>query len=105
MVIQSYFAKIHLRRQSMMVVRIEKPTNMTLAMYFTELRSWFDENNCQPIRFSRSGREVDKLVFDATFSGDTQARIFASAFGKYRPSMRRTTSFEQADLRKSLERA
>ena len=28
----------------MMVVQIEKPGNMSLANWFSELRSWFDQN-------------------------------------------------------------
>jgi hypothetical protein len=37
----------------MMVVQIEKPENITLALWFTELRSWFDDNNCQRHYFLR----------------------------------------------------
>ena len=35
----------------MMVVQIEKPGNITLATWFAERRSWFDQNNCQPTLF------------------------------------------------------
>jgi len=83
-----------------MVVEIEKPTNMTLAEWFNELRSWFDEHNCQPTSFLPSGRVIDKVVFDATFAQNTQAQalLFASKFARYAPAMRRATSSELGEI-------
>jgi len=82
----------------MMVVQIEKPTNMTLGAWFTELRSWFDKNNCQPTSFFPSGRVIDKLVFSITFAEKTQARLFASQFTRYAPATRRATSSEEGEI-------
>jgi hypothetical protein len=82
----------------MMVVQIEKPANMTLAVWFTELRSWFDENNCQPTSFFPSGRVIDKLLFDVTFTQNTQARLFASKFGRYAPAIRQATASERCEI-------
>ena len=67
----------------MMVVQIEKPANMKLAMWFTELRSWFDKNNCQPAAFTPSGSLGDKLIFNVSFDDNSQARLFASHFPTY----------------------
>jgi hypothetical protein len=83
----------------MMVVQLEKPGNMTLAGWFAELRSWFDENNCQPTLFSESGRIMDKFLFNVTFDDKDSARLFCSTFTKYAPSIRRITSRERADHR------
>jgi hypothetical protein len=82
----------------MMVVQIEKPENITLALWFTELRSWFDDNNCQPTLFSEAGRLIDKLLFYITFADNAHARLFVSTFTKYAPSIRHPTSSERASL-------
>jgi hypothetical protein len=82
----------------MMVVQIEKPANMALAAWFTELRSWFDENNCQPASFVSAGRVIDKLLFNATFVENTQARLFAANFTRYAPSIRRATSSRRSEI-------
>jgi hypothetical protein len=82
----------------MMVVQIEKLANMTLAVWFTELRSWFDKNNCQPSSFLPAGRVIEKLLFNATFPENDQARLFASNFSKYSPTIRRATSSEQGEI-------
>jgi hypothetical protein len=82
----------------MMVVQIEKPANMTLAAWFTELRSWFDENNCQPASFVPAGRVIDKLVFNAIFAEDARAHLFASKFTAYAPATRRATSSERGEI-------
>ena len=72
------------------MVRIEKPENTVLAVWFAELRSWLDENHCEPTIFSESGKKIDKLLFNVTFSDNTHARSFASAFTKYATSIRGT---------------
>jgi len=54
----------------MLVVQIKKPGNITLANWFNELRSWFDQNNCQPTLFNQSERVTDKSIFDITFSDE-----------------------------------
>jgi hypothetical protein len=82
----------------MMVVRIEKPENTMLAVWFAELRSWLDENHCEPTIFSESGKKIDKLLFNVTFSDNTHARSFASAFKKYATSIRGTTKIERDSL-------
>lgn len=66
----------------MVVVQIEKPGNMTLADWFCELRSWLDQNYCHPILFNQSERVTGKMIFDITFSDETQARVFSSTFTK-----------------------
>jgi hypothetical protein len=78
-----FLTGIPLGSWSMMVVQIEKPANMKLAMWFTELRSWFDKNNCQPVAFTPSGSLGKKLNFKVAFSDDSQARLFASSFPMY----------------------
>jgi len=82
----------------MLVVQIEKPANMTLALWFAELRSWFDENDCQPTSFRLAGRVIDKLIFNITFSDNTQALLFSSKFKKYAAAIRRATSDERAEI-------
>ena|ERR1700751_5475089 len=90
----------------MMVVQIEKPANVTLAVWFTELRSWLDSNHCEPALFSPAGRIMDKILFNITFESDNHARRFASAFKQYAPSIRRTIGTERLDfLRESQEMA
>ena len=69
----------------MVVVQIEKPGNMTLANWFCELRSWLDQNYCQPTLFNQFERVTEKLIFDITFSDETQARVFSSTFASYAP--------------------
>jgi hypothetical protein len=91
----------------MMVVQIQKPANMTLGVWFTELRSWLDENHCEPRLFSRSGRIMDRILFNITFEVDAHARLFASNFTRYAPSIRRTIGTERLDFlrRESQERS
>jgi hypothetical protein len=90
----------------MMVVQIQKPGAVTLATWFTELRSWLDANHCDPILFSRSGRIMDKILFNVTFENDNHARLFAANFTKYGPSIRRAIGTERLDFvrRESPER-
>ena len=85
----------------MVVVQIEKPGNMTLAVWFAELRSWFDDNSCQPTLFSQSGRKMDTLIFDVSFEDSAHARLFASTFTKYEPSIRSITSIERSGFSKN----
>jgi hypothetical protein len=73
----------------MMVVQIQKPVNMTLDMWFTELRYWLDSNHCEPALFSRSARIMDNTLFNIIFENNDHARLFASNFKKYAPSIRR----------------
>jgi hypothetical protein len=82
----------------MMVVQIQKPGGMTLATWFTELRSWLDASHCEPMLFSRSGRIMDKILFNVTFENDNHARLFAANFSKYRPSIRRAIGTERPDF-------
>jgi len=89
----------------MVIVEIEKSGDITLGKWFSELRSWFDHNHCQPTLFNQSERVIDKIIFNIIFSDENQAQLFASTFARYAPSIRRTASIEQADLRKTLEPA
>jgi hypothetical protein len=82
----------------MMVVQLQKPANMTLAVWFAALRLWLDENQCEPALFTRSGRIMDNILFDFTFENDTHARLFAANFRKYAPSIRRTFVTERLDF-------
>jgi len=68
----------------MVVVQIEKPGNMTLANWFSELRSWLDQNHCQPTLFNQPERVTGKMIFNIIFSDETQARVFSSTFVKVR---------------------
>jgi hypothetical protein len=89
----------------MMVVQVEKPANVTLAVWFAELRSWLDSNHCEPALFSPSGRIMDNTLFNMTFENDNHARRFASAFNKCATSIRRTIGTERLDfLRERRER-
>lgn len=67
----------------MPVVQIEKPANQTLATWFSELRSWFDVNHCEPRGFTASGRRVDRLVYLISFDDVTKARRFSQNFSQY----------------------
>jgi len=90
----------------MMVVQIQKPANVALAVWFTELRSWLDSNRCEPALFSPAGRIMDNILFNITFEDDNHARRFASAFKQYAPSIPRTIGTERLDtLRESREMA
>src|SRR3954447_3466657 len=82
----------------MMVVQIEKPANVTLAVWFAELRSWLDSNHCEPALFSPSGRTIDNMIFQYHFENDNHACRFASAFKKYADSIRRTIGTERLDF-------
>jgi hypothetical protein len=80
----------------MIVVQIEKPANVTLDVWFTELRSWLDSNQCEPDLFYRLERI--KTIYNVTFDNDNHARLFAFAFKKYAPSIRRTVGTERLDF-------
>src|SRR5207253_6933032 len=86
----------------MVMVEIEEPDDMTLGKWFSELRSWFDHNHCQPTLFNQSERVMGKVIFNITFSDEAQARLFASTFARYAPSIGPTGSIERADLRKQI---
>lgn len=82
----------------MIVVRIEKPGNTTLADWFVELRSWFDNNECTPILFSQAGEVMNRVLFNITFADHAQAQLFASKFSKYGPSIVRSMSGEAGEI-------
>ncbi len=88
----------------MMVVQIEKPAYVTLAVWFAELRSWLDSNNYEPALFSPSGRTLDNIIFNITFENDNHACLFASAFKQYGASIQRTIGRREF-LRESREMA
>ena len=82
----------------MLVVQIEKPADMTLATWFSELRLWLDQHSCEETSFSEAGRTMDKLIFNLIFKDHAQARMFAANFTRYAPSIRRTIGSERPDL-------
>jgi hypothetical protein len=82
----------------MMVVQIQKPAYVTLAVWFAELRSWLDSNNYEPALFSPSGRTMDNIIFNITFENDNHACRFASAFKQYGASIQRTIGTERREL-------
>ncbi len=41
---------------------------------------------------------MDKILFNVTFENDNHARLFASNFTKYAPSIRRTIGTERLDF-------
>lgn len=80
----------------MLVVQIEKPANMTLATWFSELRLWLDQHSCEETSFSQSGRIIDRLTFNLIFQDHTKARLFVANFMRYAPSIRRTIGSERS---------
>jgi hypothetical protein len=78
----------------MVRVQIEKPGNVTPTDWFAELNRWFDEKKCQPLSFHRSGRIMDRLLYDAVFMENGEARLFASRFRSCAPSFRRLRLYE-----------
>ena len=87
----------------MVIVEIEKSGDVTLGKWFSELRSWFDVNHCQPTLLNQSETVMDKIIFNITFSDEAKAQLFASTFARYAPSIRCTASIERVNLRKTLE--
>ena len=65
---------------------------MTLGKWFSELRSWFDHNHCQPTLFNQSERVIGKLLFNITFSDEAKSRLFSSTFVRYAPFIGPTAS-------------
>jgi len=83
----------------MLFVEIEKPENQTLASWFSELRSWFDLNRCDPIAFVRAGRRLDRLIYRISFADAASAKQFTQRFAHYAAQVRRATPLERAQLR------
>jgi hypothetical protein len=48
--------------------------------------------------FARSGRRIDRMIYQVSFHDSTKARQFSSAFAKYAPSVRRATPIERSEL-------
>jgi hypothetical protein len=82
----------------MLVVQIEKPENETLSEWFSELRSWFDRNGCQPSGFVRSGRRIDRAIYQLSFDDPAVARLFSAKFARYASVLRRATLSERSDF-------
>jgi hypothetical protein len=82
----------------MPVVQIEKPANQTLATWFSELRSWFDVNHCEPRGFTASGRRVDRLIYLISFDDVAKARRFSRNFSQYAPVVRHATTNEHGQF-------
>ena len=85
-----------------MVVQVQKPANVTLDVWFTELRSWLDSNHCEPALFCRSERI--KTIYNITFENDNHASLFAFAFKQYASSIRWTSTERLDFLRERRER-
>jgi hypothetical protein len=83
----------------MLLVEIEKPSNETLASWFSELRDWLDLNHCAPSVFAPAGRRLDRLIYRISFDNAAQAHQFSQKFTRYSPSIRRANPFEREQLR------
>jgi hypothetical protein len=83
----------------MLLVEIEKPANVPLSAWFSELRDWLDANHCAPAVFSQCGRRIDALIYRISFDNASQAHRFSMKFKSYSPVVRRATPFERDQLR------
>jgi transposase len=83
----------------MLLVDIEKPEGETLAHWFSELRSWLDDNRCEPAMFMQAGRRLDRLIYRVAFESAPVAHKFLRRFAHYSPSLRRATTIERRQLR------
>jgi hypothetical protein len=83
----------------MLLVEIEKPETMTLASWFSELRTWLDLNHCQPVIFTPSGRRIDRLIYRISFENGAEAQQFAAAFARYSATVRRASPVERDRFR------
>jgi len=75
----------------MLLVEIEKPENVTLAAWFSELRGWLDDNRCEPTIFAQANR-LDRLIYRVSFDTAEQAQQFASRFSHYAGTVRSPTA-------------
>jgi CRISPR/Cas system endoribonuclease Cas6 (RAMP superfamily) len=78
----------------MLLVEIEKPENRTLAAWFSELRSWLDDNRCEPKIFAQAGGRIDPPIYRISFETAEQAQNFAGRFANYAPMIRRPATAE-----------
>ena len=83
----------------MLLIEIEKPENEPLSAWFSELRTWFDANQCPPSGFNRAGRRIDRLIYRIAFDDAARAHQFSVAFRRYAPTIRRASPFERDQLR------
>jgi hypothetical protein len=84
---------------AMLLVEIEKPANVALSAWFSELRDWLDANHCAPSVFARTGRRIDRLIYRVSFDNTAQAHQFSLKFKHYSPVIRRANAFERDQLR------
>jgi hypothetical protein len=89
----------------MTVVQIEKPEDTKLADWFAELRLWFDNNDCNPILFTEVGEVKNRSGFNIKFADDVQARLFASNFAKYEPTILRLIGGKPSKVKEDLDLA
>lgn len=82
----------------MLLVEIEKPANVPLSAWFSELRDWLDANHCTPSVFSPNGRRIDGLIYRISFDNAAFAHRFSVKFRRYSPIVRRATPFEREQL-------
>jgi len=87
----------------MTVVQIEKPEDTKLADWFAELRLWFDNNDCNPILFTEVEGVKNRSGFNIKFADDVQARLFASTFAKYKPTILRLIGGQPSEVKKNLD--
>jgi len=87
----------------MTVVQIEKPEDTKLADWFAELRLWFDNNDCNPILFTEVEEVKNRSGFNIKFADDVQARLFASTFAKYQPTILRLIGGQPSEVKKNLD--
>jgi hypothetical protein len=89
----------------MTTVQVERPENTKLADWFAELRLWFDNNDCSPMLFTVAGRVMNRERFNIKFADDAQARLFASTFAHYGPSIVSPIGGEPSGLHDGLDLA
>src|SRR5277367_6331892 len=82
----------------MLLVEIEKPENLKLAAWFSEMREWLDLHRCAPSAFARSGQRIDRLIYRISFDDATQAQRFMTDFARYSPTIRRASPLERDEL-------
>jgi hypothetical protein len=83
----------------MLLVEIEKPENLKLATWFSEMREWLDLHRCAPSAFVASGRRIDRLIYRISFDDANQAQQFATDFARFSPTVRRANPHERDQLR------
>jgi hypothetical protein len=61
-------------------VRVERPPETSLAVFFAEMRSWLDHRCIIPAEFNGITSETKSGVFDVLFDDPRDALLFARRF-------------------------